>query len=103
MNIVSDYTDSKLRINNLKGLLVTDYDGDDLEKSANDLFGFIVRFLFNQYTGKKDSLKVTSCSNFFKNDKVYEEVILKEIDSVDDYDREKLDKLMELFSKKKVI
>lgn len=45
-------------------------------------------------------MKITSYSNFFKNESIYE-VVLYNFDNLDDYDKEKLADLMEVFTIKK--
>lgn len=64
------------------------------------LFDFIIRQLKKIYETKKDSMKITSYSNFFKSEPFYE-MILKEFDELDNYDMEKLQFFMDVFAKKK--
>ncbi len=97
--IVDNYTSEKVHRDNVIGLLVTDYKDDDLDDKMKELFDFIVRRLEMIYKTEKDSLKVTSYSNFFKSDINYE-VICKSFDNLDKYDKEKVGSYMEIFDKK---
>ncbi|WP_176762295.1 hypothetical protein [Eubacterium oxidoreducens] len=47
---------------------------------------------------EKDTLKVTSFSNFFKSDSNYE-IICKHFDDIDDYDKDKIKAYMVVFDK----
>lgn len=100
VNIVTDRFDDNVYEDNIKGLLVTDYGKDDLEKQLFNIYSFIVRKLKQIYESKKDSLKITSYTNFFKNDTIYSEVVLNEFDKLDDYDKEKLKSFMKVFVEK---
>ena len=79
--------------------LTLDYKEDDYEIKLNNLFKFIIKKLSDIYEKKKESLKLTSYSNFFKTDKTYQEVILTEFDRIldDNWDREKLEEYMRIF------
>lgn len=94
--IIERYTSEQLHKDNIKGLLVTDYAGDDLDKKLKDLFKYITRELRSVYNTEKDVLKVTSYSNFFKSDPNYE-MICKHFDEIDDYDLEKVNNYMVVF------
>ena len=99
--IVSNYLDEKLTEDNIENTQLTlNYKGDDYEKKLDDLFKFIIKKLSDVYEKRKESLKLTSYSNFFKTDKTYQEIILKEIDrSLDDeWDKEKLQSFMSIFN-----
>ena len=99
--IVSNYLDEKLTEDNIENNKLTlNYKGDDYEKKLDDLFKFIIKKLSDVYEKRKESLKLTSYSNFFKTDKTYQEIILKEIDrSLDDeWDKEKLQSFMSIFN-----
>ena len=99
--IVSNYLDEKLTEDNIENTKLTlNYKGDDYEKKLDDLFKFIIKKLSDVYEKRKESLKLTSYSNFFKTDKTYQEIILKEIDrSLDDeWDKEKLQSFMSIFN-----
>ena len=85
---------------NVKGLLVTDYQGDDLDKKLRDLFAWIIKSMSGVYEKKKVSEKITSYSNFFKSEKMYD-LVLREFDEADDYDQGKINSFMEVFSLKK--
>ena len=99
--IVSNYLDERLTEDNIENTKLTlNYRGDDYEKKLDDLFKFIIKKLSDVYEKRKESLKLTSYSNFFKTDKTYQEIILKEIDrSLDDeWDKEKLQSFMSIFN-----
>lgn len=98
--IVENYTSEGVYKDNLNGLLVTDYPGDDLDKKINYLFEFVFRELQRLYEQKKESEKITSYSNFFKSEKYYE-IILRSFDELDDYDKEKLSSYLTVFTLKK--
>lgn len=97
--IVDRFSSEKVHKDNVSGLLVTDYSGDDVDKKLKNLFGFIVRELGIIYKTEKDTLKVTSYSNFFKSDLNYE-AICRHFDNLDDYDREKVDAHMVIFDER---
>lgn len=99
--IVKSFSSDQLYQDNVAGLLITDYPGDDLDKKLDNLFTFIIRKLRNIYETKKDSMKITSYSNFFKSEQIYE-LILKEFDDLDEWDREKTKDFMMIFEKKRV-
>lgn len=99
--ILNDSTSDLLHKDNLDGLLITDYPYDDLDEKINNLFTFIIRHLKVLYESKKDSMKITSYSNFFKSEQIYE-VILKEFDSLDDWDKNKLAHFMSIFVEKPI-
>lgn len=101
LDIVNSRFDDNLYKDNLSGLLVTDYPADDLEKQLSNIFSFIARKMKHIYESKKETMKLTSYSNFFKNDTIYSEIVLNEFDSLDDYDKEKLKSFMRVFVKKK--
>lgn len=99
--IVSNCLDDKLTEDNIENTKLTlNYKEDDYDKKLNDLFKFIIKKLSDVYEKRKESLKLTSYSNFFKTDKTYQEIILKEIDrSLDDeWDKEKLKSFMSIFN-----
>jgi hypothetical protein len=100
--IVDSYLSDKVRKDNISGLLITDYDGDDLDKKLKALFNFIVRIVDQIYDANAHKLKVTSYSNFFKAETNYE-IILQKFDDLDDYDKDKIETLMTVFTNKKVI
>ena len=60
----------------------------------------IIRELKKIYETKKDSMKITSYSNFFKSEPIYE-LILKDFDELDEWDTEKVKDCMVIFEKKK--
>lgn len=98
--LVDNYTSDDLHKDNLTGLLITDYPNDDLDKNIVYLFEFIVRQLQFLYDQKKDSEKITSFSNFFKSEKYYE-MILRQFDELDDYDKNKINEYFKVFIEKK--
>ena len=98
LGIIDNYTSEKLNKDNISGLLITDYAGDDLDKKLKDLYKHITRELRMIYNTEKDVLKVTSYSNFFKSDANYE-IICKHFDEIDDYDKEKIKNYMMVFDK----
>ena len=98
--IVENCFDEKLNEDNIKNTKLTlDYKEDDYEKKLSELFKFIIKKLSDIYEKKKESLKLTSYSNFFKTDKTYQEVILTEFDRIldDEWDKEKLEEYMKIF------
>ena len=95
--LVENCTSDQLHKDNITGLLISNYPKDDLNKKICDLFEFIVRELINIYNVKQESMKITSYSNFFKTDNYYE-IILRKFDSLDDWDKEKVDSYLEVFS-----
>ncbi len=94
--LVDNCTSDQLHKDNISGLLISNYPKDDLNEKLYDLFEFIVRELKNIYKIKQGSMKITSYSNFFKTDNNYE-VILKEFDSLDNWDKDKVASYMEVF------
>ena len=100
LGLVDSYLSDKVRKDNITGLLITDYDGDDLDKKIKDLFNFIVRIVDQIYDANVHKLKVTSYSNFFKAETNYE-IMLQRFDDLDDYDKSKVKTLMSVFTQKK--
>ena len=99
-NIVENCFDEKLNDDNIVNTKLTlNYREDDYDKKINDIFKFIIKKLSDIYEKKKESLKLTSYSNFFKTDKTYQDVILMEFDRIldDDWDRAKLEEYMKIF------
>ena len=102
--IVKNCMDESLNEDNIVNTRLTlDYKEDDYDNKLNSLFKFIIKKLSDIYEKRKESLKLTSYSNFFKTDKTYQEVILAEFDRIldDDWDREKLEKFMNVFDYKR--
>ena len=100
-NIVTNCFDENVcKYNIVDTNLTLEYKEDDYEKVIKQLFKFILRQLKITYEMKKDALKLTSYSNFFKTDKTYQDVILYEFDKVlkDDYDRKRLKEYMKIFN-----
>lgn len=98
--IIENCFDERLNDDNIVNTKLTlDYKEDDYDKKLNELFKFIIKKLSDIYEKKKEGLKLTSYSNFFKTDKTYQEVILTEFDRVldDDWDKEKLKEYMKIF------
>ena len=99
---VIDYTSEEVYKDNLTGLLFTDYPKDDLILKLEDLFSFIVEKLQKIYEIKKGSEKITSYSNFFKNEKMYE-IIIREFDDnyLKNIEKKMLRELLYVFTEKK--
>ena len=97
--IVEDHTSEGVYSDNLSGLLFTDYPYDDLEKKISEIFDFIIRRLKSLYDQKKEIEKLTSYSNYFKNERFYE-MFLRDFDELDSYDTEKLSSYMKVFEEK---
>ena len=100
---VIDYTSEEVYKDNLTGLLFTDYPKDDLILKLEDLFSFIVEKLQKIYEIKKGSEKITSYSNFFKNEKMYE-IIIREFDDnyLKNIEKKMLRELLYVFTEKKI-
>ena len=97
---IDDFTSPKFHDDNVKGLLITDYNGDDLEERLCNFFYFIIYNVNNVYNNNRTTYKITSYSNFFKSDTYYE-LLCKHFDDLKEkIDVEKLDYYMELFDKK---
>ena len=96
---IKDRYSDGLHSDNLKGFLITNYPGDDLDKLLENCFGFVVRELLRIYKQNENSLRLTSFSNFLKSDTYYDEIILQNFDNLDEYDLEKIGKFMEVFTK----
>lgn len=100
-SIIDSCFDKRLNEDNIINTKLTlEYKEDDYEKKLNELFKFIIKKLSDIYEKKKESLKLTSYSNFFKTDKTYQEVILTEFDRIldDEWDKEKLEEYMKIFN-----
>ena len=100
-NLVENCMDERLNEDNIVDTKLTlDYKEDDYDKKLNELFKFIIKKLSDIYEKRKESLKLTSYSNFLKTDKIYQEIILTEFDRVldDEWDKEKLEKIMDIFN-----
>lgn len=96
--VIIDRNSNGLHEDNINGFLVTNYQGDDLDKLLELCFGFVVRELTNIYKQNESALKLTSYSNFLKSDQYYDNIILQDIDNLDEYDREKIGEFMKVFS-----
>ena len=102
--IVDNASDSRLTEDNIHNTSLTlEYKEDDYENRLKEIFKFILMQLQTIYEKKKDSLKLTSYSNFFKTDLTYKDVILLELDKVLEvkYDRERIEVYMEIFKDNK--
>lgn len=99
-SLISDRESSGLRKDNITGLLVSDYNGDDLDQKLWDLYKFLLRTCKRIYDSNKVTYKFTSYSNFFKSEQGYD-LLLKELDNLDDYDREKIDLFLKVLTDKK--
>lgn len=98
--LISNASSSGVNADNINGLLISDYDGDDIEEKLSGLFEFLIRHLKRLYGEKESVLKLTSYSNFFKTNQNYE-IILRSIDELDAYDQEKIHSYMCVFTKKR--
>ena len=101
LGILTDHTSDQLHKDNISGLLITDYVGDDLDNRLYKLYKFIIRELSRLYEVKRSSMKITSYSNFFKSEVYYDEIILKHFDELDEYDKEKMLDYLKVFTAKK--
>lgn len=100
--LLNNSNSDQLHKDNIIGLLITDYKNDDLEEKLYNLFDFIIKTLNRIYEMKKESLKLTSYSNFFKSETIYDDIILKEFDSLDSWDQEKISEFLKVFDNKKI-
>ena len=98
--LIENSTSDGVHRDNVKGLLITDYPNDDLEERIGDLFYFIIRKIAQLYDSKKESEKITSYSNFFKSEKMYD-LVMRSFDEIDRWDRDKLNDYMKVFLLKK--
>ncbi len=98
--LVKNFSSTAIYDDNLTGLLVSDYPRDDLDEKLWNIFNYITRLLNHIYDQKKSELKLTSYSNFFKSEQIYSDIILKAIDEIDEWDMEKLNAYMTVFSEK---
>lgn len=98
--IVKNFSSPAIYEDNLTSLLVSDYPKDDLDEKLWSIFNYITRLLNHIYDQKKGELKLTSYSNFFKSEQIYSDIILKAIDEIDEWDMEKLNAYMTVFSEK---
>lgn len=98
--IINDRDSSGLRKDNVTNLLVSDYKDDDLDAKLWGLYEFILRQCKLVYDMNKASYKFTSYSNFFKNEQGYD-LMLKDLDDLDNYDREKINSYLSVFTQKK--
>lgn len=96
-NIVDNRFSENLHNYNIQGTIISRYKKDDLEDKIYGMFTFIVRELKRLYESKKEILKITSCSNFFKSEPIYDEVILEDFDNLDEWDQDKLANYMTIF------
>ena len=95
--LITDRNSDKVHEDNLSGLLVSDYPGDDLDTLLYSCYEFIVRQLTRIYKEYESSMKWTSYSNFLKSDKYYDDIILRYIDDLDSYDKKKIAEFMIVF------
>lgn len=96
---IKDRNSDGLHEDNIKGFLVSDYPGDNLDKLLESCFGFVIRELVRIYKQNESALKLTSYSNFLKSDQYYDDIILQSFDNLDEYDLEKIGQFMKVFSK----
>lgn len=97
--VIKDRNSDGLHEDNIKGFLVSEYLGDDLDRLLESCFGFVIRELVRIYRQNESALKLTSYSNFLKSDQYFDDIILQSFDNLDEYDLEKIGKFMNVFSK----
>lgn len=98
--LVDNCMSTELMKDNIRDTELTlSYKKPDYEEKLKSLFEFIVKKMSSIYEENRETLKLTSYSNFFKTDKMYQEVILKEIDNSlnNDTDRKKIEEYMNIF------
>jgi len=78
-NLIKTYTDPELLEDNIEGSIIKNYKEDDFEELLYELFDFLIEIINDIYSIKKQEMKLTSHSNFFKTDKTYQQIILHEI------------------------
>ena len=98
-DFIDDFTSPKFHDDNIKGLLITSYKGDDLEIKLYDIFNFIINNINFVYNNYRSTYKITSYSNFFKLDKYYDLMCKRFDDIKEQYDIDKLNSYMSLFDK----
>lgn len=96
--VIKDRNSDGLHEDNIKGFLVSEYLGDDLDRLLESCFGFVIRELVRIYRQNESALKLTSYSNFLKSDQYFDDIILQSFDNLDEYDLEKIGKFMDVFS-----
>lgn len=103
-NLIDKSSSSQLHSDNVCGDLTLNYHQDDIEAKFRHLFQYIIKELNNIYEKKKDQLKLTSYSNFFKTDAVYEDVILYEFDKAltDEWDKERIETFIDVLTSKPI-
>lgn len=96
---VKGFNDENLYNDNIYGNLTLSYGENDYDEKLFYLFKYIIRKLTDLYKIKRIDLNLTSYSNFFKTDKTYVDVILKDVDEwlSDEFDLEKINKCMSIF------
>ncbi len=96
---VTGFNDPNVNADNISGELSLNYKDDDYEENLYYLFEFIIKKISDLYSVKEKELSLTSYSNFFKTDKIYTDVILREIDNIlkDKYDFPKIKNTMKMF------
>lgn len=67
-------------------------------KTNLNSFIFYHTLTINEPKTNKEILKVTSCSNFFKRNELYDEYVLRDFDNLDEWDKEKISEYMKIFS-----
>ncbi len=95
--VIEDHSSRNLHKDNISGSIISNYSADDLEKQMNLLFTFILKILVTTYKVNQIALKITSCTNFFKREEIYDDYILQAFDNLDDYDKEKISEYMKIF------
>lgn len=96
-DLIDDFTSPKFHEDNVSGLLITNYKGDDLEEMLFNFFYFIIYNVNSVYNNIRKIYKITSYSNFFKSDTYYELLCKRFDDLKEKIDLEKIDIYMKLF------
>ena len=102
-NIINGSTDEALEKYNIVDTMLTiNYKEDDYEDKLMILFNYIINKLRVLYISNRESMKLSSCSNFFKLDSNYKDIILKEFDKIllnkyNQFEKEPIDRCMEIF------
>ncbi len=98
IGVIEKSDDKNLHGDNIDGLLISEYKGDDLEERLSELFDFIIgNIILPTYEYERVSKKITSFSNFFKTESYYK-AILKKLDSLGKYDVNKVNYCLEVFA-----
>ena len=96
-DLIDDFTSPKFHEDNVSGLLITNYKGDDLEEMLFNFFYFIIYNVNSVYNNIRKIYKITSYSNFFKSDTYYELLCKRFDDLKEKIDLEKIEIYRKLF------